>query len=157
MAGWQDRILTNHDWQTFDKAAPDPIGEARKKVAADIEKTLAALEKNETPRGMKVKESPDGKGKAIGLKLKAGNKLIRLGGHDEVPVPLSEAPIVLKDIKKDLEAKKLDEDIEKLLGSSGKASSSGGGKAGWSPERRAKFAKTMAARKAAKAEEAASG
>ena len=156
MAGWQDRILKSHDWQTFDKAAPDPVGTARAKVLKDIDKSLEALAKGDVPRGMKVKtHAEDDSKKAIGLRIKAGNKLVRIGGHDEIPVPMKEAEMVLRDIRKDVEAKKLDDDIAKSAtgGTSTPRKSSGGG-AGWSEERRAKFAKTVAERKAKEAAKA---
>lgn len=149
MADWRDNLLEENAWKTYDKPKRDPIGDARTKLLDHIDGTIEAIEKGEVPRGMKVKEAHEGDEKAIGLKMKIGNKVMPLEGRTVLPVPYRTSGAVLKALRKEIADKKFDDDIEAVLdgrvSSTPRKRSSGGGK-GWSAERRANYERTIAER-----------
>ncbi|GAA0452659.1 MULTISPECIES: hypothetical protein [Sphingomonas] len=144
--------------EAFHYVAPDKT-KHRKPFLSALDKAAKQFDEGKQPRGANALWSANNN--TVRFMPKLAGVPVMIEGKSEFFIPAERFPNALAELRKDVEAGELDETLHNA--SKGKSDPLAGGvkltshaitpkpkRAGWSPERRARFAESVAARKAAK-------
>lgn len=140
--------------EAFHYVAPDKT-RARKPFLSALDKAKAQFEEGKQPRGANALWSA--KNNIVHFTPKLSGKPVAIEGKSEFFIPAERFPNAIAELRKEVESGALDDTLhdisegDPLAGGvklSGHRLESKPQRAGWSPERRAKFEATQAAKKA---------